>query len=140
MWLVGTGFAGTISTTDAWLREPPPESKVAAVYLNLTNSGKKTIRLTGVHSAWAEKCEIHETMTHGSHTMMHHKTAIKLAPGSRTELKPGGLHIMLINPKRKLNPGQKVPLSLDFEDHQQLKVTAIVIKTGESFKPGKSAQ
>jgi len=42
-------------------------------------------------------------------------TRLSIPPGGSLELRPGGLHLMLINLRRDLRPGDRFTLSLTFE-------------------------
>jgi copper(I)-binding protein len=44
----------------------------------------------------------------------------------KTELKPGGYHIMLLGLKQDLKPGEKVPVTLKFERGGEVRVEAVV--------------
>jgi copper(I)-binding protein len=41
--------------------------------------------------------------------------ALRLAPTGRTELRPGGVHLMLMGMKQPLNGGDSFPMTLLFE-------------------------
>jgi hypothetical protein len=47
--------------------------------------------------------------------MMRSIERIGVAPGASVEMRPGGYHIMLLNLKRDLRPGQAVQLTFVFE-------------------------
>ena len=51
---------------------------------------------------------------------------IPVPANGRVELKPGRLHLMLINLTRQLKPGDKVQLALNFEKAGKIPVTAEV--------------
>jgi len=51
---------------------------------------------------------------------------VEIPAGGSVELKPGGLHIMLLDVQRDLEPGQTVTLKLDFESGRSLVVDAPV--------------
>ena len=56
--------------------------------------------------------------------------AIEVKPGEPTVLKPGGLHVMLIDLKKPLVAGQTFPLRLRFEKAGEIPVEVTVRKTG----------
>ena len=59
--------------------------------------------------------EMHEMAMDGSVMRMRQVDAIDLPAGQAVELKPGGLHIMLMDLKAPLKAGDTVPLTLRFE-------------------------
>ena len=107
---------------DPWIREAPPGSRVLAGYMTLHNAGERTLVLTGASGGDFERIELHATQMHGDHMRMEHLHRIELAPGERTELAPGGLHLMLMGPNRTLAAGDTVDLTLDFGDDLRLPV------------------
>jgi periplasmic copper chaperone A len=51
---------------------------------------------------------------------------VALPAGQSVELKPGGLHVMLINLTGPIEPGSTIEITLDFETAPDLTVTAEV--------------
>jgi copper(I)-binding protein len=46
---------------------------------------------------------------------MNHMPRIEIKPGSTLQLTPGGFHLMLINPKKRLKQGDQVEVLLEFQ-------------------------
>ena len=117
--------AGTNKTTDSgkeiavlmpWVRAMPPGAPVAGGYLSIRNSGRREDRLLSVASPDADKVEMHEmSMDGGVMRMRMIDDGIAIAPGKTFELKPGGYHLMFINPKHVFAPGETVTATLRFE-------------------------
>ena len=57
---------------------------------------------------------------------MRPESHLALAPGARVHMAPGERHIMLVNMKRTLAVGEKVPLTLRFRKAGTLTVLAEV--------------
>jgi copper(I)-binding protein len=91
------------------------DTGTGAVYVTLRNSGTAPDALVGASSEAAEVVELHETIRDGEVMRMRPVGTLALPVGATLEMKPGGLHVMLINLKRALRPGDKVPLTLTFE-------------------------
>jgi len=133
--------ASSIMVENAWARATPGNSKIGVVYLTIVDHGAAPDRLVGVASAVAARAEIH-TMTDDKGVMkMHEVDAIAVAPGTPTELKPGGYHIMLMDLKQPLKEGDSFPLTLRFEKAGDIQVTVRVEKVGAmapapGMKPG----
>ena len=127
--LVPISYAGDIvKVTDAWVRLPPPGAQIAAAYLTLES--KQTLSLSNVTSQAAEAVEMHSMSTQNGVMQMRQLKALNLPAGKPLTLEPGGLHLMLINPKNPLKEGDKVPLLLTFKQGKRVvgavSVTAIV--------------
>ena len=110
----------------AWIRQPPPGSDVAAVYLSLQNAGTQAVKLTGVECPVATMVMMHETVEAGGQSRMRALTAVTLAPGAAVAFTPGGRHIMLHGLAHPLQVGERVPLVLLFSGGIKLHVVALV--------------
>ena len=106
----GAVFAQTVEVKDAWVRAPAPGQKVAGAYMELV-SRTHTV-LTVVASPAAARVELHSTSMEEGVMRMRLVARIELPAGKPVKLAPGGLHIMLVDIKQPLKPGDKVPLIL----------------------------
>jgi len=105
--------ADIAKVTDAWVRLPPPGAKIVAAYLTIES--KQALSLSHVTSTAAETVEIHTMSMHGGMMKMRQISALALEAGKPVKLEPGGLHLMLINPKQALKEGDTVQLVLNFK-------------------------
>jgi copper(I)-binding protein len=110
----------------AWIRQPPPGSDVAAVYLSLQNAGTEAVKLTGVECPLAAMVMMHETVAADGQSRMRALSAVPLAPGAAIAFTPGGRHIMLHGLAHPLQVGERVPLVLLFSGGIKLHVVALV--------------
>ena len=120
------GATGGITVSDAWARPSPMMERAGAAYLVIQNSGAAEDRLLSVESDIAKTIELHETQESGGMLAMSPVPNIPVPANGRTELKPGGLHVMLIGLNRELKAGDKVQLTLNFEKAGKVPVTAEV--------------
>jgi len=97
-----------------------------AVYVTLTNSGAQADALVSASTDAAQTAELHETRQEGGVMKMRPVKTIPVPAGGKTELKPGGYHIMLMGLKHDLKPGDKVAVTLEFEHGGQVRVEAPV--------------
>jgi copper(I)-binding protein len=105
--------AQPVTVKEAWVRAPAPGQKVAGAYMELVSRGD--LALTGVASPAAARAELHRTSMEEGVMRMRPVASIDLPSGKAVKLAPGGLHIMLIDLKQPLKPGDKVPLTLTVE-------------------------
>lgn len=125
----------SLHVSDAWVRAAPPVAQAQAGYLTLMNHGKQEQSLVGASCASFAKVELHETVQHDGKSHMQARASIPVPPGGKVQLAPGGLHLMLINPQKTLQPAEKVAITLKFADGSELPVTAEVrAATGEPAK------
>lgn len=99
-----------VDVKDAWVRAPAPGQKIAGAYMELVS--RTPLALISVASPAAARGELHGTAIEDGVMKMRPVGRIELPAGRTVKLEPGGLHIMLIDLKQALKPGDKVPLSL----------------------------
>jgi len=108
--------AGDLIITQAWSRATPGGAKIAGGYLTIENKGTSPDRLLSGSGDIAGKVEIHEmAMNNGVMTMRPLDKGLAIEPGKTVKLAPGGYHLMLMDLKKPLKQGDKVPLTLEFE-------------------------
>jgi periplasmic copper chaperone A len=130
--ILGTAAESNLVVAGAWIRQPPPGSDVASVYLSLQNVGTRAVRLTGVECPLASMAMMHETLESGGQSQMRALASVSLAPGASMAFSPGGKHIMLQGLAHALQVGERVPLVLLFAGGIKLHVTALVRPLGAS--------
>jgi copper(I)-binding protein len=108
--------AGSLTIAHPWSRKAPPAAPVVGGYVSITNNGSEPDRLVGGSSRLAERVEVHvSSVEDGVARMRPAADGIEIAPGETVELKPGGTHIMFIEPSGLPEEGGKFPASLTFE-------------------------
>ena len=110
-----TYTSGGLQIGNPWARATPKGSTVAAGYLTITNKGSEADRLIGGTAAPASRFEVHDTVTENGVGRMRQVTNLEIKPGETVELKPGGMHVMLMGLKQPLAKGQTVKGTLVFE-------------------------
>lgn len=105
---------GQIVVQQPWARPTPPGVTVGAAYFTIRNRGAKADALTGFSSALAGRVELHETKMDGGMMRMRPLTRLAVPARGSVAAEPGGVHLMLIDLKQPLAPGQRLPLRLQF--------------------------
>jgi periplasmic copper chaperone A len=121
-----------VQISDAWSRATPPGAKIAAGYLTIRNQGATADRLIGASSPAAARVEPHVTEKQGEVMRMREVKGYDVPAKGSYELRPGGAHLMLVDIKRPLKEGDKVPLVLKFERSGEVKVELQVRALGAS--------
>jgi copper(I)-binding protein len=119
---------GDIQIDHAWSRAAMA-GRTGVVFLTINDTGKPD-RLVKVASPVAENAELHETIDDHGVMKMRLVAGLAVEPGKPVTLEPGAHHIMLMNLKQALMPGQTVPVTLTFERAGEIKVSAVVEKAG----------
>lgn len=98
------------SVKDAWVRAPAPGQQVAGAYMELAS--RSNLALISIASPVAGRVELHSMAVEGGVMRMRPVGRIELPAGKPVKLAPGGLHVMLMDLKQVLKPGDRVPLTL----------------------------
>lgn len=107
--------AGDIMIHDGWARASIGKAPNSAAYMTLMTEGGVADRLIAASTPAADRAELHNHILEDGIAKMRSVDAIDVAPGAATALEPGGLHIMLMGLKEKLDEGSELPLTLTFE-------------------------
>ena len=117
-------FAASVTVTNAWIRELPANLP-AAGYFTLHNDAKTPIALTGASSPACGSLAMHETRTAGAAgsmggmggmSSMREVARVDVPPGGTIRFEPGGFHLMCMEPKPAIKPGNEIAVTLDFSD------------------------
>lgn len=119
--------SGTIMINDAWIKEAPPGMTVLAGYMTIENRSSKKDALVQVSSPDFGSVEMHLSVIEDEKARMIQQHMIAIEPGGTTSLKPGGYHLMLMDPKRTLRQGDSVDLELVFESGEKISIKVPVI-------------
>lgn len=110
------------------VRLTPPNAPVTAIYLKITNHKNTDLNLISVKGELAEKFELHDMQMSNGKMIMREIKKILIKRHSSTELKSGGLHIMVFKLKKTLKEGDLHNLTLIFDDKSLIPVIAKVVK------------
>ena len=117
---------------EPWIREAPPTARVLAGYLTLVNTGDSTITVTTISSPDFEGAEIHRTVIEDGVARMLPVNQLEIPASGQLTLEPGGLHLMLFDPRRALAEGDSATLTIHRSNGSISTTTAPVIReTGE---------
>ena len=125
----------TLTVSNAWVREAPPHAEVSAAYLTLHNPGSQTQTLTDVSSPQFQRVEIHTTRMMNGQVHMQRVAEVSIAAHDSVELKPGGYHLMLINPQHTLKSGDIIELTLHFKSAPQITMQAPIRNAEQEEEP-----
>lgn len=123
--------ADKLTVENAWARATPPGAPVGGAYFTVRNGGAAD-KLVGGASPAAARVELHIMSMQDNVMRMRRVESIDVPAGQAVELRPGGLHLMLIDLKAPLNAGDTVPLTLRFENAGEVEVRIPVQAMGAS--------
>lgn len=118
-----------VHSCSAWVRLNSAAVPITAAYVHLHNPSEDADVLKSASAAIAERVELHESKTEGGIARMRElANGVDIPRDGFVDMKPGGIHIMLIGLKAPLNEGQKIPLTLNFDKRPPLTIEATVMK------------
>jgi len=114
----------TPEATDAMGMDMDMSGSTTAAYMTITNNGDEDITLTGAEVDFAESVETHETTVEDDVARMAEiEGGIVIPAGETVELRPGGLHLMLINITEDLIAGETAEITLIFDSGSTVTAT-----------------
>ncbi len=113
----GSSQGPDIVIEEAWARQSPMAEGNGAVYMILINNGNEDDALIAASTDASNVVELHETTMENDVMRMRpvEGQRILIPAKGQVELKPAGLHVMLIDLKDMLEPGSTLELALSFE-------------------------
>ena len=126
---------GKLELTNIWLKTPPAGAKVLSGYLTIKNIGETSDRLVSVGSDIAMRNEVHEMKMDGDVMSMRPlDDGVEIGAGSIVTLKPGGIHLMIMGVDKTIETGDKIKITLMFENAGQIDVEFPVLEQADGMK------
>ena len=119
--LAHAGTAAHVTASHAWIRVLPGNLPAGA-YVTLRNDGDKAVSLTGASSPAYGEAMLHESSSAGGMNRMTMVDALPIPAHGTQALQPGGYHLMLMDAKQPVHPGDTVRVVLRFGDGDTLPV------------------
>jgi copper(I)-binding protein len=120
----------SLSIEHPFARATPPGAKSGGAFFVVENASLTPDRLIGVASPAAGSTEMHQMAMDGGVMKMRAVSMLEIPPGGKLELKPGGYHLMLLDLKQPMRAGDKVPLTLTFQNAGSIVVSVEVEAMG----------
>ncbi|OOG23701.1 hypothetical protein B1C78_10470 [Thioalkalivibrio denitrificans] len=119
-----------------FVRLMPPGQPNTAAFMTLENTAGQDLAVVSAESGVSRVVELHTHTMHEGVMRMRQIERIEVPAGGRTELKPGGLHVMLIGLHEPLQEGQVVEVTLVYDDGSRQLVRAPVRDPGDMMRGG----
>lgn len=108
-----------IHASHAWIRVLPG-TLPAGAYVTLKNDSDQPIALHGASSTNYAEVMLHQSSTAGGVSRMSMVDSLAVPAHGTAALAPAGYHLMLMQPKQAVKPGDTVTLTLKFSDGSTL--------------------
>lgn len=105
---------------EGWVRLTPGGMPMHAGFGRIENACASPATIVAASSPSYGSVELHESRIVGGVSRMRAVPELRIAPGNAAVLKPGGLHLMLMQPKAPLKPGSKVAIEFELASGSKL--------------------
>jgi len=129
------GAADNVSVHDAYVRLAPPNAPATGAFMVIKNNGNKDVKVLKADNPVSRVTELHTHLNDGGVMRMRPVPGIDIKAKGEAVLKPGGLHVMMIDLKAPMKEGDVVPMTLTFDDGSTKQVDAKVIRPMASGMP-----
>ena len=116
-------FAADIEIIDARIKPTLPGMSVTAIYMKIINNTKNDIHLTKVTGKFAPTFELHNMEMIEGKMSMRPVDSILVKSHSTTELKSGGLHVMVFDAPKPFHKIKVYGAKLTFDNKKEIFVT-----------------
>ncbi len=125
---VFAGAADNVVVQDPYVRLAPPNAPATGAFMVIRNNGDKDVKVLKADNPVSKVTELHTHLNEGGVMKMRPVPAIDIKAKGEAVLKPGGLHVMMIDLKSPMKEGDVVPITLTFDDGSSKKVDATVVR------------
>ena len=125
---VFAGAADHVVVQDPYVRLAPPNAPATGAFMVIKNNGDKDIKVLKADNPASKVTELHTHLNEGGVMKMRPVPAIDIKAKGEAVLKPGGLHVMMIDLKAPMKEGDVVPITLTFDDGSSKQVDAKVVR------------
>ena len=108
----------SVRVVDGWVRQPPVSMPMLAGFGRIENPCREARVVVGVRSDAFADVSLHETRIVDGVSRMRPVPRLTVPAGGSVELQPGGLHLMLVQPRGALEAGDSIEVVLELEGGQ----------------------
>ena len=105
---------------NGWIRLVPGGVSMQAGFGRIDNRCPMPATIVSASSPAYASVELHESKTVGGVSRMRAVPELRIAPDGAAVLQPGGLHLMLMQPRAALKPGSRVVIEFKLKDGRAL--------------------
>ena len=120
--------AANLQITEAWIKNLPMSVPMRAGYMDISNNQAETIKIEWLKSEAFARIEIHRSVEKDGMMSMHPVSVLAISSGETVRLAPGGIHLMMMIPLTTLVPGNKIVVTIGYDDQSTQKIELIVRK------------
>jgi copper(I)-binding protein len=112
-----------LTVDQGFVRGLPPGQSNTAAFMVISNTSNNAITLVGASTSVAASAAFHGHSEENGVMKMRHIPELVIDAGQKIELKPGGLHLMLMGLKAPLKDGNQVTINIEQKNGQSLEIS-----------------
>jgi len=116
---------------EGWVRLLPGDMPMQAGFGRIENNCAVPVTIVAARSPAYGSVELHESRVVHGVSRMRAVPELRIAPEGSAVLKPGGLHLMLMQPHKPLKVGSKVAIEFELQDGGVLRGEFVVRKPAD---------
>ena len=116
-----------ITFNDLTVYAPRAGSRVTAGFTNIINKSADAVTITSISSPQFNSVEIHETAIINGVARMVKIEALTIPEHQSVALKPGGKHLMLIDPKKFITEGEEINLIIELSRNETMTLSTSAV-------------
>jgi len=126
--MAGHDMSGMMEATEeAGAMHSMMSGAVSAAYMQISNNSASDVRLISAATTVAALTQIHETTIENDIARMSELAdGLVIPAGETVELRPGGIHVMMMNLQSSLIEGETVTVTLTFDTGDIVEVEAAI--------------
>ncbi|MEH6463490.1 MAG: copper chaperone PCu(A)C [Shewanella psychromarinicola] len=124
--------SANVVLVDGHVRAMPASVPNTAAYFTLENHNNSDVKLVEVKTSAAKVAQLHTIIEEDGMVKMRQVEGFTIPSHGSLTLQPTGDHVMLLSLTAPLAIDDKVPLTLIFDDGQQLMIDLPVLKKAET--------
>jgi copper(I)-binding protein len=101
---------------NGWIRKPPADLPMLAAYARIENTCATAAVVVSARSPAFDAVSLHASTIEGGMSRMRAMDQLRIGPGKTAEFAPGGMHLMLMQPRQSLRAGEHVPIEFTLQD------------------------
>ena len=113
---------------DGWVRLPPAAMPMMAGFGRIANPCPAPVVIVSASSPAFGEVSLHETRIVDGVNRMRELEQLRIVPDGDAVLKPGGMHLMLMQPHALLKEGSKVVVAFKLQDGREILSELVVRK------------
>lgn len=113
---------------DGWVRLPPAAMPMMAGFGRIANPCPAPVVIVSASSPAFGDVSLHETRIVDGVNRMRAIEQLRIVPDGNAVFKPGGMHLMLMQPRAPLKEGSKVVVNFKLQDGREILSELVVRK------------